>query len=36
MRKNLGIQAEVIPLGVEGLDQGDFLDAPPLFDFFFT
>ena len=23
-------------MGVEGLDQGDFLGAPPLFDFFFT
>ena len=36
MRKGLEIQAEVIPFGVEGFDQGDFLGTPPLFDFFFT
>jgi hypothetical protein len=34
--EGLEIQAEVVPVGIERLDQGDFLGAAPLFDFFFT
>ncbi|SRR6266849_8377216 len=36
MRKGLEIHAEVVPFGVERLDQGDFLRSPPFLDFFFT
>ena len=35
-RKGLEGQAEVAPFGVEGLYQGNFLGAAPLFDFFFA
>ncbi len=36
IEEGLEIQAEVIPFGVEGFDQGDFLGSPSLFDFLFT
>src|SRR5207245_8670208 len=36
IEEGLEIQTEVIPFGVEGFDQGDFLGSPPLFDFLFT
>src|SRR6266852_2606437 len=36
MRKGLEIQAEVVPFGVERLDQGDFLRSPRFLDFFFA
>lgn len=36
LRRALGGGAEVVPVGVEGFDQGDFLGAVPALDFFFA